>query len=108
MSQPPPMASHEPERVSFQMPSGGSFFAAVYNQCVNAHARSNIRYQRVLQSALLGYICASFELARWPRRLEVVPSADHDVLAVVLAAWFLDVCFELRWDAASAVRTGGL
>jgi hypothetical protein len=44
---------------------------------------------------------------RWPRRLEVVSSADHHVLAVVLAARLLDVCFERRWVAASAVRMGG-
>jgi hypothetical protein len=36
--------------------------AAVNSQRVNAQAHSNIRYQRVPQSALLGYICAPFEL----------------------------------------------
>ena len=33
-----------------------SVSAAVDNQCVNAEARSNIRYQWVLQGALLAYI----------------------------------------------------
>ena len=42
------------------------------------------------------------------RRLEVVPSVEHRVLAVVLAAWLFNVCFELRRDATSAARTGGL
>jgi hypothetical protein len=108
MSQPPARTSHEPERVSFRCRQVGRFSAAVNSQCVNADARSNIGYQWVLKGALLGYICAPCKWWCWPRRLEVVPSAEHRVLAVVLAAWLFDVCFEPRRDATSAVRTGGL
>jgi hypothetical protein len=86
----------------------GQFLAAVHSQCVNAQARLNIRYQRVLQGALLGHVCAPCERWRRPRRLGVVPSAEHHVLAAVLAAWLLDVCFAPRWEVASAARTGGL
>ena len=91
------------------MASGGVSFRLLLTTNVSMHKLARISGISACSKVL--YLDMYARHANWwrrPRRLEEVPSAELHVLAAVLAAWLPDVCFEPRWDAASAVRTGGL